>query len=216
VLVRTRQAPASRPLLDESFHRLVAIMGYRELTPLRIGGQSLRRLPCHYRSNGIPGPLLALTSYLGEFRVSKALPERGEGPPAIDRLKLAVVADQDYLRPRSPGRVQQGLEFPSSDHGRLIHYEHRLLVQRPEPVTEIDPLLAHKSAPDLLPLVVPTSLSQMPQPARHSSGLDARLGLQALPRGPRKRRTVHLVALVLPDLPSCGEDRGLACTREAS
>jgi hypothetical protein len=70
-----------------------------------------------------------LAAVLGQLRGAEPQAEGAEAAAGVDRRQLPVVADQDHLRVRSLGMVQEAAQLATADHAGLIDHQRGTGVQ---------------------------------------------------------------------------------------
>jgi len=80
----------------------------------------------------VDGPLLPgfdLATVDGQLGGAQPQAEGAEAAAGGDGGELPVIPNQHHLRPCMVNMLHQGGELAGADHGRLVHHQHRPLIQ---------------------------------------------------------------------------------------
>ena len=119
------------PVGDESLqcHRVAVRDGDSVVSS--VGGEGCAWISVAQTGGRTAFPLVDLAAVLGEVDRWAPACERAKGAAGIDRIELAVVADQHELALGGVDRVRQRCESASAGHARLVDDEHGPGLQRP-------------------------------------------------------------------------------------
>ena len=125
------------PVGDQGAVAVVAGVERLDAVVLGVGGDRLVEVAGAYVVDGLLLPAFDLPPVDSQLRGAEAEAQSAEAATGVDGGELAVVADQHHLRAGLLRMGEEGGELAGADHGRLVHHQHRPLVQFQPAAAEI-------------------------------------------------------------------------------